>query len=239
MTVAVLSAPASMTAEQYHRISEHLDASRTGPPPGRRLHACFGHGDQLMMFDVWDSIEELDAFTATLMPILAVEHIDMAPPEPLEIHDLVDGDAGVLRRIIAELRDKAFFVRPVETPWEKLHSVTGSSGRTRTLKKRPPERDDSPPERRSAAARSHRIARRVLDTHCFLRSRIVLNRRVTTAAGASGSPSAAISRPLGRSALQRATTISIEKGHQEGRPQEAGHRHQDHLRQELDVRQHW
>ena len=91
MTVAVLSAPASMTAEQYHRISEHLDASRTGPPPGRRFHACFGHGDHLMVFDVWDSIEELDAFTATLMPILAIEHIDMAPPEPLEIHDLVDG----------------------------------------------------------------------------------------------------------------------------------------------------
>ena len=91
MAVAVLSAPASMTAEQYHRITEHLDASRTGPPPGRRFHACFGHGDHLMVFDVWDSPEELDAFTATLMPILAIEHIDMAPPEPLEIHDLVDG----------------------------------------------------------------------------------------------------------------------------------------------------
>ena len=33
MAVAVLSAPASMTAEQYHRITEQLDASRTGPPP--------------------------------------------------------------------------------------------------------------------------------------------------------------------------------------------------------------
>ena len=56
-----------------------------------------------MVFDVWDSIEELDAFTATLMPILAIEHIDMAPPEPLEIHDLIDGgDSGALRRTIAE-----------------------------------------------------------------------------------------------------------------------------------------
>jgi hypothetical protein len=127
MTVAVLSAPASMSAEQYHRISEHLDASRTGPPPGRRFHACFGHGDHLMVFDVWDSTEELDAFTATLMPILAIEHIDMAPPQPLEIHDLVDaGDSRALRKVIAELRDKAFFIRPVETLWEKLHSVQGN-----------------------------------------------------------------------------------------------------------------
>ena len=126
MAVAVLSAPASMTAEQYHRISERVDASRTGPPPGRRFHACFGHGDQLMVFDVWDSVEELDAFAATLMPILAVEDIEMAPLEPLEIHDLIDGgDSRALRRTIADLRDKAFFIRPVEKLREKLHSVTG------------------------------------------------------------------------------------------------------------------
>ena len=124
MAVAVLSTPASMTAEQYHRINERLDASRTGPPLGRRFHVCFGHGDHLMVFDVWDSPEELDAFTATLMPILALEHIDMAPPEPLAIHDLVDGgDSRALRKTIAELRDKAFFIRPIEKLRDKLHSV--------------------------------------------------------------------------------------------------------------------
>ena len=123
MTVAVLSVPMSMTVEQYDRISEQLDASRPGTPPGRRFHACFGHGDHLMVFDVWDSTAELDAFTATLMPILADEHIDMAAPEPLDIHDLVDGgDASALRKSIAELRDKAFFIRPIE---QLLHSVNG------------------------------------------------------------------------------------------------------------------
>jgi hypothetical protein len=126
MAVAALSTPASMTAEQYHRITEQLDASRGGPPPGRRFHACCGHGDQLMVFDVWDSPEQLDAFTAGLMPILAIEHVDMAPPEPLEIHDLVDGgDSRALRKTIAELRDKSFFIRPVDKLREKLHSVTG------------------------------------------------------------------------------------------------------------------
>ncbi len=115
MAIAVLSTPASMTAEQYHRISEHVDASRTDPPPGRRFHACFGTGDQLMVFDVWDSIEELDAFAAAQMPIPAGEHIDMAPSEPLEIHDLIEGsDSTALRTMIAELRDKAFFIRPIE-----------------------------------------------------------------------------------------------------------------------------
>ena len=126
MAVAVLSTPASMTVEQYQRVTEQLHASRAGTPPGQRFHACFGHGDHLMMFDVWDNIEDLDAFTATLMPILAIEHIEMAPPEPLEIHHLVDGgDSGALRNTIAELRDKAFFIRPVEKLREKLHIVTG------------------------------------------------------------------------------------------------------------------
>ena len=60
------------------------------------------------------------------MPILAIEHIDMPPPEPLEIHDLVDrGDSSALRKTIAERRDKAFFIRPVEKLRERLHSVTG------------------------------------------------------------------------------------------------------------------
>ena len=138
MAVAVLSTPATMTAEQYHRISEQLDVARSGPPPGRRFHACFGHGDQLMVFDVWNSAEELDAFTATLMPILAIEHIDMAPLEPLEVHDLVDGgDAGALCQTIAELRDKAFFIRPIE---KLLHSVKGK-----------PSENPDPDETRSTA----------------------------------------------------------------------------------------
>ena len=66
MVVAVMSTPASMTAEQYRRVTDRLAASGVGTPSGRRLHACFGHGDHLMMFDIWDSIDQLDAFTATL-----------------------------------------------------------------------------------------------------------------------------------------------------------------------------
>ena len=114
MAIALLSTPASMTAERYRRVSEQLEAARAGTPTGRRFHVCFGHGDQLMVFDIWNSIEELDAFTATLMPILATELIEVASPEPLEIHDLGDGGDSGLRHTIAELRDNAFFIRPIE-----------------------------------------------------------------------------------------------------------------------------
>ena len=76
-----------------------------------------------MVFDVWDSPEELDAFTAKLMPILAIEHIDMAPPEPLEIHDLIDGGDSAR----CERRSPNFATRPSSSARsrssEKLHSV--------------------------------------------------------------------------------------------------------------------
>jgi hypothetical protein len=122
MAVAFLSTPASMSAEQYDRVTEQLDASGAGDPPGRRFHACFGPADHVTVFDVWDSAAQLQAFAMTLMPILAEEHIEMAPPEPLEIHRLVEGgDASVLRKTIAELREKAFFMRPVEKFREKIH----------------------------------------------------------------------------------------------------------------------
>ena len=169
MAVAVLSTPASLTAEQYHRITEHLDASRTGPPPGRRFHACFGHDDHLMLFDVWDSPADLDAYTATLMPLLTIEHIDMPPPEPLEIHDLIDGgDSTALRTTIAELRDKAFFIRPIEKLQRNSTASPGSARRPRALTRHPQAHDDSPAEHRPAGATSPSHVERTPGAHSFL-----------------------------------------------------------------------
>ena len=129
-----------------------------------------------MVFDVWDSIEAFDAFTTMLMPILAMEHIDMAPPEPLQIHDLIDGgDSRALRKTIAELREKAFFIRPVEKLREKLHSVTGKPSENHGTD----ETFTSAMTRRPTSARrghlGHRAARRGCSTPTEPRSRIVLN----------------------------------------------------------------
>ena len=62
MAVAVLSAPVSMTAEQYDRVDQAVGRAGAGDPPGRRFHACFGQGDHLTVFDVWDSADRFEAF---------------------------------------------------------------------------------------------------------------------------------------------------------------------------------
>ena len=128
MAVAVLYTPASMTAEQYDRVTAELEASGAGAPPGRSFHACFGPGGRLLVFEVWDGTEELQAFGAALLPILAKEHLEMASAEPLEIHRLIEGgDAGALRKTIVALREQAFFRRPVEKLREKIHKAKESS----------------------------------------------------------------------------------------------------------------
>ena len=121
--IAVLSMPESMTTEQYDRVVEQFEDARVSPASGHRLHVCFGHGEQLMVFDVWDSVEDLQAFAATIAPIMANQQIVIAPPQPLEVHRLVDdGDSG-LRTTIAELRQRAFFIRPVEKPRKTILNI--------------------------------------------------------------------------------------------------------------------
>ena len=79
------------------------------------------------MFDVWDAMEDFQAFGATLMPILAEEQVETAPPEPLEIHSIIEGgDASALRKRIDALLDQAFFRRPVEMLRDQLHQSSES-----------------------------------------------------------------------------------------------------------------
>ncbi|MEA3216828.1 MAG: hypothetical protein QOJ19_2984 [Acidimicrobiia bacterium] len=127
MAVALLFEPVSMTAEQYGRVIEQLEASGAGSPPGRRFHACFGPAHRLTVFEVWQSMEEFQAFGLTLMPILAKEHIELAPPEPLETHNIIEsGEVSALRRRIDALREQAFFRRPVEKLGDRLHHSSES-----------------------------------------------------------------------------------------------------------------
>ena len=127
VAVALLFTPTSMTAEQYDRVIEQLEASGAGAPPGRRFHASFGPPHRLTLFEVWDSMEEFQAFGTTLLPILANEEIEMAPAEPLEIHSIIEsGEASTLRKRIDTLLEQAFFRRPVEKLRDRLHQSTES-----------------------------------------------------------------------------------------------------------------
>ena len=69
-----------MSAEQYDEATKRLKDADAGTPAGRVYHVCFGPRDKLRVFDLWDSEENFDAFSRTLLPIL--EEVGINSPAP-------------------------------------------------------------------------------------------------------------------------------------------------------------
>ena len=89
MAIAVLFHPSAMSAEQYDEATRRLDAAGAGDPAGRVYHVCFGPSDKLRVFDLWDSEENFDAFSRTLLPILEELGLNSAEPEVCDVHNIM------------------------------------------------------------------------------------------------------------------------------------------------------
>ena len=90
MALAYVFTPASMNSRQYDETIRELDKAGAGAPPGRLFHACYGSGDQLRVFDIWESEETFTRFGATLMPILQRIGVDPGQPQVSPIHNTID-----------------------------------------------------------------------------------------------------------------------------------------------------
>ena len=66
-------------------------AAGAGTPPGRLHHICFGSGDKLQVFDIWESQQAFDAFGETLMPILDEVGLDSGQPTIEPVHNVIPG----------------------------------------------------------------------------------------------------------------------------------------------------
>jgi hypothetical protein len=89
MAIAVYFHPEAMSAGQYDEVMQKLEAAGQGKPKGRSHHSTFGSEASLMVYDVWDSQEDFDAFGQTLMPILAELGVDPGQPDVLPVHNIV------------------------------------------------------------------------------------------------------------------------------------------------------
>jgi hypothetical protein len=89
MSIVVRFTPRGMTAEQYDRVSSQLRESGDWPPDGLDYHVCFGSEGNLVVSEIWDSQEQLEAFGQKLMPVLEEGGIQMASePEIFEVHTI-------------------------------------------------------------------------------------------------------------------------------------------------------
>jgi hypothetical protein len=93
MAVAVTFKPASLNAARYDELVRRLEEAGAGAPPGRRIHVCYGGGDQLRTYDIWDTAEAFEAFGQTLIPILLEMGVNPSQHEVFEIHNVIAGAA--------------------------------------------------------------------------------------------------------------------------------------------------
>ncbi len=91
MAIGTYFALTGMTTERYDEVLKQLEAAGAGSPKGRSYHSAFGDPNALMVFDVWESQAEFDAFGAILMPILAKNNVDPGQPQVMPIHNIIKG----------------------------------------------------------------------------------------------------------------------------------------------------
>ena len=91
MAISIYVNPASLTAAQYDDIGGRLDAAGAGKPAGRLYHACFGSGDKLQVFEIWESQQASDKLRETLMPILQEIGLDPGQLMVEPVHNLIQG----------------------------------------------------------------------------------------------------------------------------------------------------
>ena len=81
--------PVNMNVAQYEDVLKRLEAVGQGNPKGRLHHSSFGPDDHLMVFDIWDSQAEFDAFGPTLMPILSEVGVNPGTPDIMDVVNIV------------------------------------------------------------------------------------------------------------------------------------------------------
>ena len=82
-----------MTSGKYDECIRRLEAAGAGNPPGRLYHVCYGDPNNLIVTDVWDSVENFQKFGETLLPVLNEIGIDPGNPAVHPVHNIVEAAA--------------------------------------------------------------------------------------------------------------------------------------------------
>lgn len=89
MSIVVRLHPANLTMAQYEDVVRREETTGKFPPDGREYHVCFGTDGDLLISEIWDSVEQLQAYGEVLMPILADAGLEFsAEPEVFEVRNI-------------------------------------------------------------------------------------------------------------------------------------------------------
>jgi hypothetical protein len=89
MSIAVYFHPPGLTLEQFDEIDRRVHEAIGGGEPKGNLHlSVFGTDGDLMIYDIWESQADFEAFGQTMMAILAELGIDPGKPRVMPVHRL-------------------------------------------------------------------------------------------------------------------------------------------------------
>jgi hypothetical protein len=93
MSFVIHFKPSGFPLATYNETVKQLEAAGAGSPKGRSYHVCYGDPNNVQVTDVWDSMEEFQAFGQTLVPIMQKLGADPGQPEIKEVNNIVIGEA--------------------------------------------------------------------------------------------------------------------------------------------------
>ena len=91
MSFVLRFTPTGLTAAKYDEVIKKLNAAGAGAPKGRSYHVCFGDPNNLHVSDIWDNMEDFQAFGQTLIPIMQSIGVETGQPAILPVHNAIVG----------------------------------------------------------------------------------------------------------------------------------------------------
>jgi hypothetical protein len=89
LSIVVRFPVVGLTRQQYDEVNRRLEEAGMWPPEGMQLHVLFGAEGDLKVSEIWESPQQLTAFSKQLLPVLNEVGVQAAgEPEVFEVHNL-------------------------------------------------------------------------------------------------------------------------------------------------------
>ncbi|SNR82800.1 hypothetical protein [Blastococcus mobilis] len=89
MSIVVRHQVVGLTRRQYDEVSRRMEEAGAWPPDGLLLHVLFGTEGNLKVSEIWESHEQLTAFSQQMLPVLDEVGVQVTgEPEVFEVHEL-------------------------------------------------------------------------------------------------------------------------------------------------------
>ena len=89
MAIAVYFHPPALTLAQFDEVDRRAHEAIGGGEPKGNIHSSvFGTDGNLMIYHIWETREDFEAFGKVLMPIIAELGLDPGQPEIMPVHRL-------------------------------------------------------------------------------------------------------------------------------------------------------